>query len=120
MTMTAEQFDATFAALADPTRRAIVARLARSDATVNELAAPFSMSLPGISKHLKVLERSGLISRTKYAQFRPCHLERAALEAAGGWIEENRRIWSERFDKLDEHLRDIGSRRDREEGELHD
>jgi DNA-binding transcriptional ArsR family regulator len=120
MTMTADQLDSTFAALADPTRRAIVARLARGDATVNELAAPFAMSLPGISKHLKVLERCGLSSRTRSAQFRPCHLERASLEAAGGWIEENRRIWSERFDKLDEHLRDIGSRLDREKGEQHD
>lgn len=99
--------DATFTALADPTRRAIVARLAHGDATVNELAAPFDMSLPGISKHLKVLERCGLISRTRRAQFRPCHLERAALDAAVGWIEENRRAWAERFDKLDEHLREI-------------
>ncbi len=120
MTMTADLLDSTFAALADPTRRAIVARLASGDATVNELAAPFAMSLPGISKHLKVLERCGLISRTRSAQFRPCHLEHAALEAAGGWIEENRRIWSERFDKLDEHLRDIGSRPDLEKGEWHD
>jgi DNA-binding transcriptional ArsR family regulator len=99
-----EDLDATFMALADPTRRAIVARLARGDATVNELAAPFSMTLPGISKHLKVLERSGLISRSKQAQFRPCHLEPAALDAALGWIETNRRIWTERFDKLDAHL----------------
>lgn len=99
--------DATFTALADPTRRAIVARLAQGDATVNELAAPFDMSLPGISKHLKVLERCGLISRSRQAQFRPCHLERAALDTAANWIEENRRIWSERFDKLDQHLRDI-------------
>jgi DNA-binding transcriptional ArsR family regulator len=121
MAIAADQLDSTFAALADPTRRAIVARLARGDATVNELAEPFTMSLPGISKHLKVLERCGLISRTRSAQFRPCHLERAALEAAGGWIEENRRIWSERFDKLDVHLRDIQSRSDREEGdEQHD
>jgi DNA-binding transcriptional ArsR family regulator len=102
-----EDLDATFMALADPTRRAIVARLARGDATVNELAAPFSMTLPGISKHLKVLERSGLISRSKQAQFRPCHLEPAALDAALGWIETNRRIWTERFDKLDAHLRAI-------------
>jgi DNA-binding transcriptional ArsR family regulator len=120
MTMTADQLDSTFAALADPTRRAIVARLARGDASVNELAAPFAMSLPGISKHLKVLERCGLISRTRSAQFRPCHLERAALEVAGGWIEENRRIWSERFDKLDEHLRDIQARPDQERSEQHD
>lgn len=102
-----DRLDATFAALADPTRRAIVARLASGDATVNELAAPFDMTLPGISKHLKVLERCGLITRSRHAQFRPCHLEREALEAAAGWIEENRRIWSERFDKLDAHLRDI-------------
>jgi DNA-binding transcriptional ArsR family regulator len=102
-----DELDATFMALADPTRRAIVARLARGDATVNDLAAPFSMTLPGISKHLKVLERSGLISRSRHAQFRPCHLEPAALDAALGWIETNRRIWTERFDKLDAHLRAI-------------
>lgn len=104
-----DRLDATFTALADPTRRAIVARLAKGDATVNELAAPFAMTLPGISKHLKVLERSGLISRSRQAQFRPCHLERAALDSAASWIEENRRVWTERFDKLDEHLRDIQS-----------
>jgi DNA-binding transcriptional ArsR family regulator len=101
------QLDATFTALADPTRRAIVAHLAKGDATVNELAAPFEMTLPGISKHLKVLERSGLISRSRRAQFRPCHLEVEVLDAAVSWIEENRRIWTQRFDKLDEHLRDI-------------
>jgi DNA-binding transcriptional ArsR family regulator len=100
-----ERLDATFAALADPTRRAIVARLAAGDATVNELAQPFHLSLPGISKHLKVLERSGLITRSRQAQFRPCHLERHALDAAVDWIEANRRLWSERFDKLDDHLR---------------
>lgn len=102
-----DRLDATFTALADPTRRAIVARLAEGDATVNELAAPFEMSLPAISKHLKVLERSGLISRSRQAQFRPCHLELAALDSAASWIEQNRRIWSERFDKLDAHLRTI-------------
>jgi DNA-binding transcriptional ArsR family regulator len=107
MTIAADQLDSTFAALADPTRRAIVAQLARGDATVNELAAPFSMSLPGISKHLKVLERCGLISRTRRAQFRPCHLEGEVLDTALSWIEENRRVWNERFDKLDEHLRDL-------------
>jgi DNA-binding transcriptional ArsR family regulator len=99
--------DATFTALADPTRRAIVTRLARGDATVNELAAPFEITLPAISKHLKVLEGCGLISRTRRAQFRPCHLEVEALDAAMSWIDENRRIWTERFDKLDAHLRDI-------------
>ncbi|MGP3948116.1 ArsR/SmtB family transcription factor [Streptomyces sp. 7N604] len=102
-----ERLDVTFAALADPTRRAIVARLARGDATVNELAAPFEMSLPAISKHLKVLERSGLISRTRHAQFRPCHLEREALDAALLWIEESRRTWTERFEKLDQYLREV-------------
>ena len=107
MTMTAERLDAAFAALADPTRRAIVGRLARGDATVNELAAPFAMSLPGISKHLKVLERSGLISRRKDAQFRPCHLEVDALDDALDWIGAQRRVWSERFDRLDALLADI-------------
>ena len=109
-----ERLDATFAALADPTRRAIVARLARGDATVNELAQPFELSLPGISKHLKVLERSGLITRSRQAQFRPCHLERPALDAALDWIETNRRMWSERFDKLDDHLRTLQAPRNGE------
>jgi DNA-binding transcriptional ArsR family regulator len=109
MTMTAPDadLDATFAALADPTRRAILARLANGDATVNELAAPFRMSLPAISKHLKVLERSGLISRTRRAQFRPCHLEARALDQATDWIEQNRLLWAQRFDQLDEHLRTL-------------
>jgi DNA-binding transcriptional ArsR family regulator len=114
MTVTDDRLDATFTALADPTRRAIVARLARGDATVNELAAPFDITLPGISKHLKVLERSGLISRTRQAQFRPCHLERAALDSAVSWIEENRKVWTERFDKLDAHLRDLQVNADKE------
>ena len=105
--MTEERLDAAFTALADPTRRAIIARLAQGDATVNELAAPFEMTLPAISKHLKMLERCGLISRTRQAQFRPCHLERAALDGAVEWIEEHRRVWTERFDKLDAHLHDI-------------
>lgn len=112
-----ERLDATFAALADPTRRAIVARLAAGDATVNELAQPFALSLPGISKHLKVLERSGLITRRRQAQFRPCHLERQALDAAVDWIEANRRLWSERFDKLDDHLRTVQARSN---GDPHD
>ena len=112
-----QRLDATFAALADPTRRAIVARLAVGDATVNELAAPFDLSLPGISKHLKVLERSGLISRRRRAQFRPCHLERQALDAAVDWIETNRRLWTERFDKLDDHLRTLQTPPN---GEVHD
>src|ERR1039458_2090703 len=99
MTVAADQLDATFTALADPTRRAIVARLAAGDATVNDLAAPFAMTLPGISKHLKVLERCGLIRRTRRAQFRPCHLEREPLDAALSWIEGNQRIWVGGVDK---------------------
>jgi DNA-binding transcriptional ArsR family regulator len=106
-TLTEDKLDATFAALADPTRRAILARLAAGDATVNELAEPFALSLPAISKHLKVLERSGLISRARRAQFRPCHLEPEALDGAVDWIERNRRIWAERFDRLDRHLREL-------------
>src|ERR1700748_1753368 len=105
--MTDDQLDATFAALADPTRSAIVAPLAEGDGTVNELAEPFALSLPAISKHLKVLERCGLITRTRHAQFRPCHLEAEVLDSALSWIEENRRVWRERFDKLHEPLRDL-------------
>ncbi len=106
-TTTDDRLDAAFAALADPTRRAILSRLARGDATVGELAAPFEMSLPGISKHLKVLERSGLISRGRNAQFRPCHLEPEALDRALDWIATHRRLWDERFDKLDALLADL-------------
>jgi DNA-binding transcriptional ArsR family regulator len=105
--MTDRDLDATFSALADPTRRQILARLADGDATVNELAAPFDVSLPAISRHLKVLETSGLISRTRQAQFRPCHLERDRLISASEWIERNGRIWSDRLDGLDAHLRDL-------------
>ena len=97
--------DATFAALADSTRRQILARLAHGEATVNELAEPFAMSLPAISKHLKVLERAGLISRGRNGQFRPCRLEAQGLDVATDWIEHNRKIWEERFDKLSAHLR---------------
>jgi DNA-binding transcriptional ArsR family regulator len=111
-----DRLDAAFAALADPTRRAIVSRLARGDATVGELAAPFDMSLPGISKHLKVLERSGLISRGRDAQFRPCHLEVDALDRTVDWICAHRKIWDQRFDKLDAHLRDLRSGSNRRRG----
>lgn len=121
MVRTQDRLDATFNALADPTRRAIVARLAHGDATVNALAEPFAMSLPGISKHLKVLERCGLITRTRQAQFRPCHLERESLDAAVDWIQESRRIWTDRFDRLDDHLRDIqGTSTPPEPGADHD
>src|SRR5947208_5906676 len=106
-----DQLSATFAALADPTRRAILARLAGGDATVNELAEPFDLSLPAISKHLKVLERSGLISRGRRAQFRPCHLEPQALDVAVDWIDRNRQVWTERFDQLERHLHDLQATR---------
>jgi DNA-binding transcriptional ArsR family regulator len=99
--------DATFAALADPTRRAIVSRLATGDATVLELAAPFDMSLPAISKHLKVLERAGLISRGRDAQRRPCRLRVSALREVTAWAEHTRNTWEERFDRLDAHLREM-------------
>jgi DNA-binding transcriptional ArsR family regulator len=99
--------DDTFAALADPTRRAIVARLAQGDATVLELAAPFDISLPAISKHLKVLERAGLISRGRDAQKRPCSLRVAPLNEVKAWAEHTRRAWEERFDRLDDYLREL-------------
>ena len=99
--------DVTFAALADPTRRAIVSRLATGDATVLELAAPFDMSLPAISKHLKVLERAGLISRGRDAQRRPCRLRMTALHEVTAWAEDTRRTWEERFDRLDGYLREL-------------
>jgi DNA-binding transcriptional ArsR family regulator len=97
----------TFAALADPTRRALLVRLAQGEATVNELAAPFDISLQAISKHLKVLEGAGLITRSRDAQSRPCRFEAAPLENAVDWIERNRQIWTERFDQLETHLRNI-------------
>jgi DNA-binding transcriptional ArsR family regulator len=96
--------DTTFAALADPTRRAILARLANGDANVTELAKPFDMSQPAISKHLKVLERAGLISRGREAQSRPCRLEARRLREATEWMERYRRFWEESFDRLGEYL----------------
>ena len=102
-----DQLTRTFAALADPTRRAIVARLADGEASVTELAAPFDMSLPAVSKHLKVLERAGLITRGRRAQWRPCRLEPTALKEASDWLEEYRRLWEERLDRLDEYLQDL-------------
>jgi DNA-binding transcriptional ArsR family regulator len=105
--MTDDDLSRTFAALADPTRRAILARLADGEATVNELAEPFAISLQAISKHLKVLERAGLISRGRAAQWRPCRLEAAPLETASEWIERYREIWSERFDRLDQQIKQL-------------
>ncbi|AOF88374.1 metalloregulator ArsR/SmtB family transcription factor [Sinorhizobium sp. RAC02] len=97
----------TFAALADPTRRAILARLSEGDATVNEIAAPFAMSLPAVSKHLKVLETAGLITRSRTAQWRPCHLEAAPLKDANGWISNYRHFWEASFDRLDDYLKEL-------------
>ena len=97
----------TFAALADPTRRAILARLITGEASVTELAEPFDMSLPAVSKHLKVLERAGLIRRGREAQWRPCRLEAGPLKEAAGWIETYRRFWEESFDRLDDYLHEL-------------
>jgi len=102
-----DRLNATFAALADPTRRAILARLASGEASVSELAEPFAMSLPAVSKHLKVLERAGLITRGRAAQWRPCRLEAAPLKDAADWLEEYRRFWEESFDRLEEYLREL-------------
>src|SRR5271167_4344966 len=96
----ADQLSSTFAALADPTRRAILARLALGETSVTELAEPFQMSMPAVSKHLKVLERAGLIARGREAQWRPCRLEAAPLKTIADWVEEYRRFWEESFDRL--------------------
>src|SRR3954454_10393581 len=99
--MTADELSATFQALADPTRRAILARLAQGEATVLELAEPFNLSLPGVSKHLKVLQKAGLITQCPRAQWRPCRLEPAKLKDVSQWVEHYRHIWDERFSRLD-------------------
>ena len=105
--MSTDVLDRTFAALADPTRRAILGRLADGEASVTELAAPFDMTLPAVSKHLKVLERAGLITRTRRAQWRPCRLEPEPLKEASDWLQEYRRCWEERLDRLDEYLQEL-------------
>jgi DNA-binding transcriptional ArsR family regulator len=109
--MPTDHLSTTFSALADPTRRAILARLASGEATVTELAAPFAMSLPAVSKHLKVLERAGLIERGREAQWRPCRLQAEPLKEADQWIEQYRRHWEESFDRLDEYLQELRKRR---------
>ena len=96
--------DAMFAALADPTRRSIVVHLTQGEATVNELAAPFAMSVQAVSRHIQVLERAGLISRGRHRQTRPCRLEAEALRTATDWIDQQRAVWNERLDRLDQHL----------------
>jgi DNA-binding transcriptional ArsR family regulator len=107
--MRADPLSLTFGALADPTRRAILTRLAESEATVNELAEPFAMSLPAISRHLKVLERAGLITRGREAQWRPSRLEIEPLAEAVQWMQSRKRTWEERMDRLDAHLRSKGA-----------
>jgi DNA-binding transcriptional ArsR family regulator len=105
--MPPDHLSATFAALADPTRRAILARLASGKASVTELAGPFEMSMPAISKHLKVLERAGLIARGREAQWRPCQLEAAPLRDVAGWVEHYRQFWEQSFDRLDDYLQEL-------------
>jgi DNA-binding transcriptional ArsR family regulator len=102
-----DRLSATFAALADPTRRAILARLALGETSVTALAEPFAMSMPAVSKHLKVLERAGLITRGRAAQWRPCRIEVQALKPVDEWLENYRRLWEERFDRLDTYLREL-------------
>jgi DNA-binding transcriptional ArsR family regulator len=105
--MPPDRLSAKFAALADPTRRAILARLALGETSVTELAEPFDMSLPAVSKHLKVLEHAGLITRGREAQWRPCRIEPHALKDVDDWLEEYRRFWNESFDRLDDYLRTL-------------
>jgi DNA-binding transcriptional ArsR family regulator len=105
--MIPDRLSLTFSALSDPTRRAILASLTKGEASVQELAGPFSMSLPAISKHLKVLERAGLIARSREAQWRPCRLQAEPLKDVHDWIEHYRRFWEESFDRLDQYLREI-------------
>jgi len=111
--MPADHLSLTFGALADPTRRAILTRLAEGEATVNELAEPFAMSLPAISRHLKVLERAGLIVRGREAQWRPSRLDTEPLDEAVAWMQSRKRTWEEQMDRLDAHLRSKGEADDR-------
>jgi DNA-binding transcriptional ArsR family regulator len=105
--MPTDHLSVTFSALADPTRRAILARLSQGEASVTELAKPFDLSLPGVSKHLKVLQRAGLITQSRHAQWRPCRLEGTRLKEAADWVGEYRRFWDESFERLDEYLAEL-------------
>ena len=111
-----DSLSVVFGALADPTRRAILARLASGQASVVELARPFAMSQPAISKHLKVLEGAGLITRGREAQWRPCRIELDALKSVDDWLERYRRLWEERFDRLDDYLRELQAKAKKEKG----
>jgi DNA-binding transcriptional ArsR family regulator len=117
MKMPTDHLSTTFAALADPTRRAILARLALGEATVTELAAPFDMSLPGISKHLKVLQRAGLIEQGRQAQWRPCRLQSEPLREVADWVGQYRRHWEESFERLDAYLRDLQHEQEQRKGD---
>ncbi|MAU08214.1 MAG: transcriptional regulator [Anaerolineaceae bacterium] len=112
--MSTDTLSSTFAALADPTRRAILARLSEGEATVNELAEPFDISLPAVSKHLKVLEKAGLITRGREAQWRPCQLNAGPLQDAATWIDQYRHIWEGRFDRLDDYLQELKNKQQHE------
>jgi DNA-binding transcriptional ArsR family regulator len=114
--MPADRLSATFAALADPTRRAILARLVSGEASVTELAAPFEMSMPAISKHLKVLERAGLIARGREAQWRPCRLEARPLKGVADWVDRYRDFWEQSFDRLDDYLRELKKKENKHGG----
>ena len=111
LTFADDRLSETFAALANSTRRAILARLADGEATVNELAEPFALSLPAISKHIKVLERAGLVRRAQRAQYRPCALDAAPLEEVSSWAEQYRSVWETRFDRMDDYLRQLRPQR---------
>ncbi len=115
--MAIDHLSATFSALADPTRRAILARLASGEASVTELARPFRMTLPAVSKHLKVLQRAGLIEQGRHAQWRPCRLEARPLREVDDWVEQYRRFWDESFDRLDDYLRALQTQADQTTGE---
>jgi len=115
--MTPDRLSATFAALADPTRRAILARLASGETSVLELAEPFDISLPAVSKHLKVLERAGLIERGREAQWRPCRLQATPLKGVADWVEVYRRHWEESFDRLDSYLKELQRKKKTEENQ---
>lgn len=110
-----DELSSLFGALADPTRRAILARLAEGEASVNELAEPFAISLPAISRHLKVLERAGLIERGRYAQYRPCRIRPEGLRVASDWLEDYRQLWDERFGRLDEYLKTLQQQQEAKE-----
>ncbi|MGA2232759.1 MAG: metalloregulator ArsR/SmtB family transcription factor [Tepidisphaeraceae bacterium] len=117
--MPSDLLSETFSALADPTRRAILARLSRGETSVTELARPFEMSLPGISKHLKVLERAGLIARGREAQWRPCRLEAQPLKEAANWIEHYRRFWEQSLDRLEEYLKELQAKEPKDQEKKH-